>query len=691
MDPINYIPHSSQRLPSHSDPLHAHAGPWMSDTHDIATSPWPPHSSVPPLYFSQAQPPRPHSSSDPLQLGLQGALPHPDGGVRGQQQSQQLSFAAQSTPQSNHRGSALHPVSGLASAASMGQGGDLVSHPSEMPAGPALGHGGRGFTLQPQGAVNMGPPGATSEAHSLPARGSLSSSPDRLANAHGQPGASHPSTPHHHPFDLTPPRRAAQNLSAAASPPNTPRTYQQQSHGPAPSAPTTSRDNSALPSPVSDRRRQGYSRARRYMASRQTSSDPLHDNDADDDDGRRAASESAGGRPNRRGSQSSNHAAPWDEAAVRQLQLVRGAAPSKMVASRVALRSLQSVDMNELSDNERTCVICYNDFGVESPEGINEAPLRLPRCKHVFGDHCIKKWFEDSDSCPYCRDKLPSEPKHSQGQGSARAFMNMMRIRGVPLPAGVPDHFYSRLLGGSVGEAEFLDAMASRSGRSAERRSAPEDASGDDQRRTRQRRSSPSPHGPPPLPPGAGRSAARPASSTPSVQSLFASWRPGPNLWNPMQAQTAAEMRPATGSTRQQDAGQNRPVEQQQPPPSLFAAPSYQPPHFTFAPAASARAHARMAAHVQGQDLQRAAEQRAAEQRASMGSFSIRNAGQQPPEQQLQRQPAAGLFGGPSSNIPRLRPAPAGTAARGSPTRSSEQTQGETPPSLFGPNRNRPW
>lgn len=36
--------------------------------------------------------------------------------------------------------------------------------------------------------------------------------------------------------------------------------------------------------------------------------------------------------------------------------------------------------------------------------------MRLPNCKHVFGDHCIKKWFEDSDSCPYCRDKVHSEP-----------------------------------------------------------------------------------------------------------------------------------------------------------------------------------------------------------------------------------------------------------------------------------------
>lgn len=38
-----------------------------------------------------------------------------------------------------------------------------------------------------------------------------------------------------------------------------------------------------------------------------------------------------------------------------------------------------------------------------------ESPLRLPKCQHVFGDHCIKKWFEEADTCPYCRDKVPSE------------------------------------------------------------------------------------------------------------------------------------------------------------------------------------------------------------------------------------------------------------------------------------------
>ncbi|KAI0506229.1 hypothetical protein F5B22DRAFT_650936 [Xylaria bambusicola] len=83
--------------------------------------------------------------------------------------------------------------------------------------------------------------------------------------------------------------------------------------------------------------------------------------------------------------------------------------PAKRVASKRALASLQSVNIADLPESERTCVICYNDFGVANPEGVNEAPLRLPKCKHVFGDHCIKKWFKESDSCPYCRDKVHSE------------------------------------------------------------------------------------------------------------------------------------------------------------------------------------------------------------------------------------------------------------------------------------------
>ncbi|OTB10528.1 hypothetical protein K445DRAFT_27477 [Daldinia sp. EC12] len=107
---------------------------------------------------------------------------------------------------------------------------------------------------------------------------------------------------------------------------------------------------------------------------------------------------------------------------MRAHQLIRGAMSNKRVASKKAITSLESVAIPSLPENERTCVICYNDYGVETPEGISENPLRLPKCKHVFGDHCIKKWFEESDSCPYCRDKVPSEPQYRNAMSAHNVY-----------------------------------------------------------------------------------------------------------------------------------------------------------------------------------------------------------------------------------------------------------------------------
>ncbi|KAK8049466.1 hypothetical protein PG994_011196 [Apiospora phragmitis] len=104
------------------------------------------------------------------------------------------------------------------------------------------------------------------------------------------------------------------------------------------------------------------------------------------------------------------------EERIRAQQLLRGTVSGKRVASKGAIASLQSVELSELTDSER-----------KNPEGVNEAPLRLPKCKHIFGDHCIKKWFEESDSCPYCRDKVPSEPSFSQ-HSHPRSHQAMMHI-----------------------------------------------------------------------------------------------------------------------------------------------------------------------------------------------------------------------------------------------------------------------
>ncbi|KAI0866479.1 hypothetical protein F4860DRAFT_508874 [Xylaria cubensis] len=118
----------------------------------------------------------------------------------------------------------------------------------------------------------------------------------------------------------------------------------------------------------------------------------------------------------------------------------------KRVASKKALASLQSVNIAELPESERTCVICYNEFGVANPEGINEAPLRLPKCKHVFGDHCIKKWFQESDSCPYCRDKVHSEPQQMPPRRSYPGFRFIppYPMTAQHLPGYQHDHNQSR-------------------------------------------------------------------------------------------------------------------------------------------------------------------------------------------------------------------------------------------------------
>ncbi|KAI0888642.1 uncharacterized protein GGS22DRAFT_196544 [Annulohypoxylon maeteangense] len=110
------------------------------------------------------------------------------------------------------------------------------------------------------------------------------------------------------------------------------------------------------------------------------------------------------------------------EGRLRAQQVMRGSISTKRVASKKALTSLESVAVSSLPESERTCVICYNEYGAETPEGISEKPLRLPRCKHVFGDHCIRKWFEESDSCPYCRDRVPSEPQYRQAMNAHNVY-----------------------------------------------------------------------------------------------------------------------------------------------------------------------------------------------------------------------------------------------------------------------------
>ncbi|KAK4088128.1 hypothetical protein PCL_05183 [Purpureocillium lilacinum] len=561
MDPINYMPQSSQRPSPRSDPVHGH-GAWLAQTHHFMGGAWP---SPGPHYLPSPQPSRGLPGLDPFHVGMQGTLPHPDRSLRP---------PAATTP---------NPWLGLAS---ISQNHTWISATPPYPGGPAssgtVSHGGLppvGFIARVGGseAEGIGHPNSASLSTDgrrgfmdvrpgtapvpvpMPPRLQTSAQVDGVAAIVGAgagigtgSGTVQGATPEARPpLQFSSGVHRGPLIANAPEPTSTPTSTPTSSPASAatPASPTPS---SLAPGPNHPSASRHYPRQRlAYYAtvashasssSFGTSHDPSNLTlDASQQLGpsvtslrppptglfacpkahtgfvemaehsRQALSESGSSGLARGGNNLT-----WDDAAsVRQAQLARGA-EVKLIASRAALRTLQSVEKDDLPKSEQICVICYNEYNEMSPEGVSEAPLRLPRCKHVFGDHCIKKWFEESDSCPYCRDKLPSEPKNHQV--TARAFMNFMRMRGLP-PSELDENLYRRAVSGSVTETEireYVNRMRMQ-GLADERRSPPDDAAGQDQRRTRRRHRSPSPHSAPEGMP-AGTNTEPPAYTTDAVE-----------------------------------------------------------------------------------------------------------------------------------------------------------------------------
>ncbi|KAK3952048.1 hypothetical protein QBC32DRAFT_150766 [Pseudoneurospora amorphoporcata] len=167
---------------------------------------------------------------------------------------------------------------------------------------------------------------------------------------------------------------------------------------------------------------------RDYLVRALNRSDSFSDDDLDLPDeipGRRSISEEEAARLEERAAEFQERAAQM----VRARQVARGQS-TKKVASKKAIESLEPVNVADLPETDRICDICYNDYGTVSPEGVTEQPLRIPMCKHVFGEHCIKKWFQDSNSCPYCRAELPTQQIYTQASAqSIREFLDSGHFR----------------------------------------------------------------------------------------------------------------------------------------------------------------------------------------------------------------------------------------------------------------------
>ena len=49
------------------------------------------------------------------------------------------------------------------------------------------------------------------------------------------------------------------------------------------------------------------------------------------------------------------------------------------------------------------CVICSADM---NPKAIGEFQIRKLACGHQFHDKCIKTWFAQKNTCPFCRREI---------------------------------------------------------------------------------------------------------------------------------------------------------------------------------------------------------------------------------------------------------------------------------------------
>eukprot|EP00796_Vickermania_ingenoplastis_P012115 gene12115-8339_t len=68
------------------------------------------------------------------------------------------------------------------------------------------------------------------------------------------------------------------------------------------------------------------------------------------------------------------------------------------------LRSSPQVTQDELDAEEVVCTICYEP--ILRPYG-----SRRLACSHPFHESCLRQWFEEHSTCPYCRADLLAQPQ----------------------------------------------------------------------------------------------------------------------------------------------------------------------------------------------------------------------------------------------------------------------------------------
>lgn len=232
MDPMDYILHNPPRLHSHSETMAQGSGSWMSHGHlQPHTSPnhW---SSHPPPMQPSFSPPRSHHyhqhhhpfhhlpGTHPF-MGHSGGLPLPDPSFRG---GFLLPDPVSGLPvHSRHWNQHIQPpMPGPPHAVPLGPM-HMNGNPSELSFGYMGAPGGRNQQFVPPAEIGLGPPGATSEPHTLP-RPLMPPSAENSANSFGHQLGSQLSA-QAPPFASTSQRRGGVHSHSSSYPSSAPRAH----------------------------------------------------------------------------------------------------------------------------------------------------------------------------------------------------------------------------------------------------------------------------------------------------------------------------------------------------------------------------------------------------------------------------------------------------------------------------------
>ena len=69
------------------------------------------------------------------------------------------------------------------------------------------------------------------------------------------------------------------------------------------------------------------------------------------------------------------------------------------IINKLPVRQLKSEDVNKLNEENKRCIICFDDFKD------NDNLIYLP-CFHFYHKKCIINWIQTMPSCPFCKIKI---------------------------------------------------------------------------------------------------------------------------------------------------------------------------------------------------------------------------------------------------------------------------------------------